>query len=207
MGNKENLIFYSFHIFILVQIKDLKSELGLLKEKSLLKRITMFNRKEYTDAYNKAKYEERKEYNRLWYQKYKAKNKISVSYNREYLNKLSNKNYHKNKHKKRHTQAWRNMLKRTLTYQNVKKNSSTLNLLGFLSEQLKQRIEYQFTPKMNWENYGTYWEIDHKKAVASFDKNTPPNIVNALCNLQPLPKSINRQKSKNTWKSKNKFIY
>jgi hypothetical protein len=93
------------------------------------------------------------------------------------------------------------MLKRTLEYKGVQKNRSTFELLGYTSEQLKQRIEYQFTPEMNWNNYGTYWEIDHKKAVANFDRQTPVHIVNALCNLQPLPIRVNRQKSKKIWKS------
>jgi len=161
-----------------------------------------FNRKAYIDAYNKSKYQERKEYNRQWYQTHKAKNKVSISYDRDYRNKLSNANYHKNKHKKKHTQAWRNMLKRTLEYKGVQKTRSTLSLLGYTSEQLKRRIECQFTSGMDWNNYGTYWEIDHKKAVANFDKQTPVHIVNALCNLQPLPIHVNRQKSKKVWKSK-----
>lgn len=161
-----------------------------------------FDRKAYIDAYNKSKYQERKEYNRQWYQTNKAKNKVSVSYDREYLNKLSNKNYHKNKHKKKHIQAWRNILKRTLIYKGIKKNSSTFDFLGYTPEQLKQRIECQFTPEMDWKNYGSYWEIDHKKAIANFDKQTPASIVNALCNLQPLPISVNRQKSKKSWRVK-----
>jgi hypothetical protein len=160
-----------------------------------------FDRKAYTSAYNKSKYQERKEYNRQWYQTHKAKNKISVSYSKEYRIKASNENYHKNKHKKKHIQAWRNMLKRTLEYKGIKKNSSTLKLLGYTSEQLKQRIEYQFTPEMNWDNHGDYWEIDHKKPVAAFSKDTPPHIVNALSNLQPLLVNINRQKSKKIWKT------
>ena len=161
-----------------------------------------FDRKTYTDAYNKSKYQERKEYNRQWYQTHKAKNKVSVSYDRDYLNKMSNANYHKNKHKKKHIQAWRNMLKRTLKHKGVKKTQSTLSMLGYTSEQLKQRIECQFTFNMDWSNYGSYWEIDHRKPVAMFDKQTPAHIVNALCNLQPLPITINRQKSKKFGKAK-----
>ena len=38
---------------------------------------------------------------------------------------------------------------------------------------------------MNWDNYGK-WHIDHIKAVANFDKNSPLKIINALENLQPL---------------------
>ena len=160
-----------------------------------------FDRKAYISAYNKSHYRERKVYNQQWYQTYKAKNKISVSYDKEYINKLSNANYHKNKHKKKHIQAWRNMLKRTLEYKGIKKKASTLNLLGYTSQQLKQRIEYQFKTGMDWNNYGIYWEIDHKKAISRFNKDTPSNIVNALSNLQPLIIPINRRKSKKIWKT------
>jgi len=38
---------------------------------------------------------------------------------------------------------------------------------------------------MNWNNYGE-WHIDHIKPVISFDKNTPPSVVNALENIRPL---------------------
>jgi hypothetical protein len=160
-----------------------------------------FDRKAYTSAYNKSKYQERKEYNRQWYQTHKAKNKVSISYDKEYINKLSNNYYHKHKHNRKHIQAWRNLLKRTLEYKGIKKNASTFDLLGYTNEQLKQRIEFQFTSEMNWGNYGTYWEIDHKKPVATFTKDTPPHIVNALSNLQPLLVSINRKKSKKIWKT------
>jgi hypothetical protein len=145
--------------------------------------------------------EDRKEYNKQWRENNKDKIKNYGVINRDRYNELNNIYYHKTKHKKKHTQAWRNMLKRTLEYKGVQKNRSTFELLGYTSEQLKQRIEYQFTSKMDWSNYGTYWEIDHKKAVANFDKQTPVHIVNALCNLQPLPIQVNRQKSKKIWKS------
>jgi hypothetical protein len=160
-----------------------------------------FDRKAYISAYNKSHYQERKAYNQQWYQTHKAKNKISVSYDKEYLNKLSNANYHKNKHKKKHIHAWRNILKRTLEYKGVKKSASTLELLGYTAQQLKQRIECQFNNGMSWDNYGTYWEIDHKKAVSRFNENTLPSVVNALSNLQPLIILINRRKSKKIWKT------
>lgn len=50
---------------------------------------------------------------------------------------------------------------------------------------LKSSYEQLFTEGMSWENYGE-WHIDHIKPVASFNKDTPMNIVNALSNLQPL---------------------
>jgi hypothetical protein len=121
--------------------------------------------------------------------------------NQQLYNDLSNRNYHRNKHKKKHIQAWRNILKRTLEYKGIKKKASTLDLLGYTSQQLKQRIECQFKTGMDWNNYGIYWEIDHKKAISRFNKNASPSIVNALSNLQPLIVPDNRKKSKKTWRT------
>ena len=64
------------------------------------------------------------------------------------------------------------------------------------------RLEMNFTDKMNWKNYGTYWEIDHKIPIDHFIKKgiTNQKIINVLCNLQPLTYKENREKS-------NKLIY
>ena len=57
--------------------------------------------------------------------------------------------------------------------------------MGYSALQLKENIEGKFRDGMCWGNYGE-WHIDHIKPVSKFDKNTPPNIVNAFSNLQPL---------------------
>ena len=54
-------------------------------------------------------------------------------------------------------------------------------------------MECQFKDGMSWENYGK-WEIDHKKPISKFDKDSDIRLINALCNLQPLWKSDNRSK-------------
>jgi len=38
---------------------------------------------------------------------------------------------------------------------------------------------------MSWDNYGE-WDIDHKKPISKFNKNTKLSTVNSLSNLQPL---------------------
>lgn len=77
-----------------------------------------------------------------------------------------------------------------------KKEGRTIDLLGYSAEELKLYIQSLFTEGMTWENYGE-WEIDHIKPVSKFDKNTPPSVVNALSNLQPLWKTENRSKFNN----------
>jgi hypothetical protein len=51
---------------------------------------------------------------------------------------------------------------------------------------------------MNRENYGLFWEVDHKIPVAAFNFQTPEDPDFKKCwslkNLQPLGKSENRRK-------------
>jgi hypothetical protein len=47
-------------------------------------------------------------------------------------------------------------------YRSLKFNKSGMweRIFGFSLEQLKEHLEKQFTSKMTWENYGSYWWID-----------------------------------------------
>lgn len=64
------------------------------------------------------------------------------------------------------------------------------SLVNFTIDQLKKHLEKLFTPEMNWDNYGTVWEIDHKIPIAVFSFDKPEHIDFRLCwsmkNLQPL---------------------
>jgi hypothetical protein len=55
-----------------------------------------------------------------------------------------------------------------------------------------------FKPGMTWENYGTYWHIDHKVPVVVHNFNRPEDIDFRLCwalrNLQPLEALENMKK-------------
>ena len=79
-----------------------------------------------------------------------------------------------------------------------KANRHWEGLVGYTIDQLKKHLEKLFTPEMNWDNYGTVWEIDHRipKAVFNFEK--PGDIDFRICwsikNLRPLEVSLNRSK-------------
>ncbi len=49
------------------------------------------------------------------------------------------------------------------------KNDSTMNYIGCNIQFLREWFEYNFTCDMNWDNYGTYWSIDHIIPVRKFD--------------------------------------
>jgi len=122
----------------------------------------------------------------------KEKQKEYYTNNKEAILK-KNREWNKNN---AHIVGWRSVLKSQLRRFGKKKEGRTIDLLGYSAEELKLYIQSLFTEGMTWENYGE-WEIDHIKPVSKFDKNTPPSVVNALSNLQPLWKTENRSKFNN----------
>ena len=78
-----------------------------------------------------------------------------------------------------------------------KKSKKTFALFGYTPNELKAHLESKFTEKMSWENYGTYWHIDHIVPISFFDFN---DIVEfkycwSFHNLRPFPAKENEQKS------------
>lgn len=58
-------------------------------------------------------------------------------------------------------------------------------------------IESKFSKKMNWDNYGTYWHLDHIQPFSRFDVGNQKDMREAwhYTNLQPLKVDENRRKS------------
>jgi hypothetical protein len=80
----------------------------------------------------------------------------------------------------------------------AKNNQKWESLVGYTVDRLKAHIENLFTPKMNWENWGTFWELDHKIPISVHNYSSPEDIdfkkCWALSNLQPLERIKNRKK-------------
>jgi hypothetical protein len=77
------------------------------------------------------------------------------------------------------------------------KSAKTVELLGCTPEYLKTWLEGQwYDDKMNWENYGTYWHIDHIIPCSSFDLTDPEQQKECFnyMNLQPMIATENLQK-------------
>ena len=74
-------------------------------------------------------------------------------------------------------------------------------LAGYTLKDLMEHLENQFDDKINWKNYGSYWEIDHVKPRSLFKYTFPEDIEFKECwalkNLQPLEKIANLRKSNN----------
>jgi hypothetical protein len=68
-------------------------------------------------------------------------------------------------------------------------------LVGYSLQALKAHIEKKFSGDMNWDNYGSYWTLDHKIPVSVFNFACPDDIDFKRCwelkNLQPMEKIAN----------------
>jgi len=77
-----------------------------------------------------------------------------------------------------------------------KKTKRTTEYIGCSIEELKTHIEMQFNELMNWENYGSYWHIDHIIPCTAWDLSIEED--NKYCwnfrNLRPLESSENQSK-------------
>ena len=71
-------------------------------------------------------------------------------------------------------------------------------LVGYTLEDLVKHLQSKFDINMSWQNYGSYWQIDHIRAQSLFNYNSSedPEFKKcwALKNLQPLEKIENIKK-------------
>ena len=72
------------------------------------------------------------------------------------------------------------------------------DLVGYTVQELKEHLEKRFKPEMSWENYGSYWHIDHIRPQSWFhyEDMEDPEFKKcwALENLQPLEAIKNMSK-------------
>jgi len=131
--------------------------------------------------------------------------------NKEYFNTYSNQHYHENKEIYREWNRNKSAtdpvfrLKHAINssingnlqkYLQIKQDRS-MSYLGTTMEQYCQYLEQQFTPEMNWDNYGSYWEVDHILPIDSFDLTNEDQLYQCFnyTNTRPLHWLENRQKS------------
>lgn len=71
---------------------------------------------------------------------------------------------------------------------NSQKSGSAVRDLGCTVEAFKLYLESLFSPEMTWENWGSYWHIDHIKPLSKFDLTDRNQLLEAChyTNLQPL---------------------
>ena len=92
---------------------------------------------------------------------------------------------------------FRNQFNKALSKAIKNGNFSCLPFTGCDPHFLKLWFEFQFDDKINWNNYGSYFQIDHVKPCALFDMENENDrrIMNHWSNLSPLEKHENIIKS------------
>ena len=121
-------------------------------------------------------------------------------YMKEYIKKYMN-NYVKQRRRKdskfRLDQNMRKLIYHSLKTKKAGRGWKTL--VDYTLEDLIEHLKSQFDEKMNWENYGSYWQVDHIKPRSLFKYISPEESdfkeCWALRNLQPLEKNANLRKS------------
>lgn len=73
------------------------------------------------------------------------------------------------------------------------------DIVGYTLQDLRKHLKKQFDKNMDWNNYGSYWTIDHIIPISIFNFKTFNNINFKECwnlnNLRPLEKIKNIKKS------------
>ncbi len=147
------------------------------------------NRQNYSPRCKSCTIQKCKEYNKenkehlsKYYSKYNKENRERIR-----LRRQSNP-------KERVSSNLRNRLYKAVT----KRFQGILSLVGCELDELLLYLEQHFEEGMSWDNYGTYWEIDHIKPCDAFDLEDLNEQIKCFhySNLQPLTISENRQKSK-----------
>lgn len=77
------------------------------------------------------------------------------------------------------------------------KQAPTLALIGCSLEALRKHLESRFDRRMNWDNYGSYWHVDHIVPLCAFDLSDAKQLALAMNwqNLQPLEAIANKSKN------------
>jgi hypothetical protein len=77
------------------------------------------------------------------------------------------------------------------------KQTPTLALVGCSLSFLKGHLEASFDKRMNWDNYGSYWHVDHIIPLCAFDLSDSKQLSLAMNwqNLQPLEAIANKSKN------------
>jgi len=115
--------------------------------------------------------------------------------NRKYLSKYR-LNLRKNNPKSRLIESIRNRVLNGLKRNKIKKSYKTVDYLGCSFEYLKKHLEEQFTPDINWDNFGSFWHIDHIVPLSFCNDNDIEfmKILTHYSNLRPLKKEENFKK-------------
>jgi hypothetical protein len=87
------------------------------------------------------------------------------------------------------------LIRLSLSRKFTTKSKKTIEILGCSFEEFKIHLESKFDDKMNWENQGTYWHMDHIIPISSAQTEEDVYRLNHYTNFQPLYWEDNLKKS------------
>ena len=159
-------------------------------------------KKEYMKEYREKNKEKLKDYINNWrvenVDKFKSGRKNYYKRNKEDIVK---KNYQYCKSRKKSDPLYKLKLGiRSLILASFKSNfttksKKTIEILGCSFEEFKIHLESRFDDKMNFENQGTYWHMDHIIPISSAETEEDVYRLNHYTNFQPLYWLDNLKKS------------
>lgn len=156
-----------------------------LNEKS---RLYYTQNKDIILAQKASKKKQKAEYDRQYYYTVKAPVRPV------YKNLTPSQRYHENQLSNCFSSGIRHALKSS------KAGRHWEDLVSYNLKQLKEHLESQFTSKMSWANFGSYWEIDHIIPQNLFSmqriEDKDFQICWSLANLRPLTIKENRSRPK-----------
>jgi hypothetical protein len=149
------------------------------------KELVTKRKKDYWKNLSPEKKEELKIRKRELYHKNNYKNK-----KKEYVNeKLNEDSFFKLKFN------IRSLILNAFNRKFTTKSKKTIEILGCTFEEFKLHLESQFDDKMNWQNQGTYWHMDHIIPISSAETEEDVYRLNHYTNFQPLYWEDNLKKS------------
>jgi hypothetical protein len=89
----------------------------------------------------------------------------------------------------------RNLIRNAFKRKFTEKSEKTSEILGCSFEEFKIYLESKFDENMNWENQGTYWQLDHIIPISSAKTEEEVYKLNHYTNFQPLYWEDNLRKS------------
>jgi hypothetical protein len=155
-----------------------------------------------------------KEYRKLYRDRHKTKSReYAAKYREENKDKLKeqkklyhSQDYVKRKRSERNLQRKNSDIKyrfmctvRSNVSDALKNGYGALRHLPYTVDELMRHLERQFTNKMTWKNYGSYWHVDHIVPSKSFNFENPddPDFLAcwSLTNVRPLEAKTNMWKN------------
>lgn len=161
-----------------------------------------FDKSEYNKMYREKHREKLNEYSKNWrinnVDKFKSGQKKYYKENKE---EIIRRNYEYCKYKTSTDSLYklrrgiRALILVSFRNQFTTKSKKTIEILGCSFEEFKIHLESKFDDKMNWQNQGTYWHMDHIIPISSAETEEDVYRLNHYTNFQPLYWEDNLKKS------------